>query len=172
MSTTHVRSAECPMCQRCITLGRGGVFRQHGRNKAPCLGSRRTPEGAATLILPPLTGDQLAMIRECYRVGDWRPIELEFGIVFPSYVVGASTLDDELVELIRTVRYAITALVEASKAHASRTSMVLATPMQMVARRIYGERDGDCAMVSERKRAWGPPQAKQLRDNPMRLEKS
>jgi len=36
-------------------------------------------------ILPPLTDEQLDMFRNCWRVGDWRPIELEFGIVCPQY---------------------------------------------------------------------------------------
>ena len=120
MSTTHVHSAECAVCQRPISLLGNGAFRQHGPKSAPCLGSHRTPEDAATLVLPPLSDSQLAMMRECYRVGDWRPIELEFGIVFPQYDIRGSTPDDELAYLIHMVRVAITSLVDISKAHADR----------------------------------------------------
>jgi hypothetical protein len=70
--------------------------------------------------LPPLTDDQLAMMRECYRIGDWRPIELEFGIVFPQYLIHGSTPDDELAYLIHMVRAGITSLVDISKAHTDR----------------------------------------------------
>jgi hypothetical protein len=119
LSTTHIRSAECPLCGRFITLA-SGAFRQHGPKTASCLGSHRTPKDAATLVLPPLTDDQLALMRECYRVGDWRPLELEFGIIFPQYVIRGSTPDDELAYLIRMVRVAITSLVDISKAHADR----------------------------------------------------
>jgi hypothetical protein len=120
VSTAHIRSAECAVCQRNITLMLDGTFRQHGPRCNPCLGSRSTPEEAATFILPPLTESQLNMMRECYRIGDWRPIEIEFGIVFPQYLIRGSTPDDELAYLIRTVRVAITSLVDISKAHADR----------------------------------------------------
>jgi hypothetical protein len=120
MSTTHSRSAECPLCQRRISLLRDGTFRQHGPKRDQCLGTYRTPESAATLVLPPLTVGQLDMMRECYRIGDWRPIEIEFGIAFPQYLIRASTLDDELAYLIRMVRFAINSLVDMSKAHADR----------------------------------------------------
>jgi hypothetical protein len=120
MSTTHVHSAECAVCQRPISLLSNGTFRRHGPKANQCLGTYRTPGSAATLILPPLTDDQLAMMRECHRVGDWRPIELEFGIVFPQCLIRGSTPDDELACLIRRVRVAITSLVEISKAHADR----------------------------------------------------
>lgn len=99
---------------------RDRTFRQHGPQAGPCLGSRYTPEGASTLILPPLTDEQLAMMRECYRIGDWCPIELEFGIAFPQYAVCGSTLEEELAHLIKAVRFAINSLVEISKAHADR----------------------------------------------------
>jgi hypothetical protein len=112
------RGDHCPICGRYIKQLAHGEFRQHGPQSNPCLGSRRTPEDTATLILPPLTDDQLAMMRECYRVGDWRPIELEFGIVFPQCFMRGSTPDDELAYLIRRVRVAITSLVDISKAHA------------------------------------------------------
>jgi hypothetical protein len=114
------RGADCPICGRYITLLRDGTFRRHGPQRHQCLGTYRTPEDAATLILPPPTDDQLAMMRECYRVGDWRPIELEFGIVFPQYLIRGSTPDDELAYLIHMVRVAITALVDISTAHAGR----------------------------------------------------
>ena len=76
------------------------------------------PLGAATLVLSPLSDSQLAMMRECYRVGDWRPIELEFGIVFPQYLIRGSTPHDELAYLIHMVRVGITSLVDISKVHA------------------------------------------------------
>jgi hypothetical protein len=120
MSTTYVHSAERAVCQRRISLLGNGTFRQHGPKRNQCLPTYRTPESATTLILPPLTGDQLAMMRECYRIGDWRPIELDFGIVFPQYLIRGSTPDDELAYLIRMVRVAITSLVDISKAHADR----------------------------------------------------
>lgn len=114
------RGADCPICGRYITLLSDGTFRQHGPKRDQCLGTYRTPDGAATLVLPHLTDDQLAMMRECYRVGDWRPIELEFGIVFPQYLIHGSTPDDELAYLIRMVRVGITSLVDISAAHADR----------------------------------------------------
>jgi hypothetical protein len=120
MSTTHVHSAECAVCQRHISLLSDGTFRQHGPKRNQCLGTYRTPEDAASLILRPLTDDQLDLMRECYRIGDWRPIELEFGIAFPHYVIRGSTPDDELAYLIHTVRVAISSLVDISKAHADR----------------------------------------------------
>ena len=120
MSTTHVHSAECAVCQRRISLLGNGTFRQHGPKRNHCLGTYRTPESATTLILPPLTDDQLAMMRECYRIGDWRPIELEFGIVFPQCLIRGSTPDAELAYLIHMVRVGITSLVDISKAHADR----------------------------------------------------
>ena len=58
MSTTHVRSAECAVCQRHISLLGNGTFRQHGPKRNQCLGTYRTPQSTATLILPPLTDDQ------------------------------------------------------------------------------------------------------------------
>jgi hypothetical protein len=114
------RGDHCPICGRYIKQLAHGEFRQHGPQSNPCLGSRRTPEDTATLILPPLTDDQLAMMRECYRIGDWRPIELEFGIVFPQYLIRGSTPDGELAYLIHMVRVGITSLVDISKAHADR----------------------------------------------------
>jgi hypothetical protein len=120
VSTAHIRSAECPLCQRHISQLRDGTFRQHGPKSDQCLGTYRTPESDATLILPPLTEDQLAMMSECYRIGDWRPIELEFGIVFPQYLIRGSTPDDELAYLIRMIRVGITSLVDISKTHADR----------------------------------------------------
>jgi hypothetical protein len=59
-------------------------------------------------------------MRESYRVGDWRPIELEFGIIFPLYFVRRSTPEEELAYLIHGVRVAITSLIEVSKDHADR----------------------------------------------------
>jgi hypothetical protein len=119
MSTTHVRSAECAVCQRQISLLGNGTFRQHGPKRNQCLGTYRTPQSTATLILPPLTDDQTNMMRECWRVGDWRPIELEFGITFPQYNVYAATPEAELAKMIETVRETITALVALShRAHA------------------------------------------------------
>jgi hypothetical protein len=118
VSTAHIRSAECPVCLRHISLLRDGTFRPHGPMSDQCLGTYHTPESAATLILPPLTEDQLAMMRE--RIGDWRPIESEFGITFPQYLIYAPTPEAELAKLIDTVRTTITTLVELSKAHAER----------------------------------------------------
>jgi hypothetical protein len=120
VSTAHIRSAECPLCQRHISLLRDGTFRPHGPKRDQCLATYHTPEGAAKLILPPLTDDQHALMRECWRIGDWRPIEIEFGIKFPQYLICAPTPEAELAKLIDTVRSTITALVELSKAHADR----------------------------------------------------
>jgi hypothetical protein len=120
VSTAHIRTSICAVCERRITLMRDGAFRRHGPCASPCMGSRYTPGDAETLILPPLTDSQLTMMRDCYRIGDWRPIEIEFGITFPQYLIRASTLDDELAYLIRVVRFAIRSLVDMSKAHADR----------------------------------------------------
>ncbi|MGO9157835.1 hypothetical protein [Mycobacterium sp.] len=120
MSTAHIRSAECPLCQRHISLLRDGTFRQHGPKSDQCLGTYRTPESAATLILPPLNEDQLAMMSECWRIGDWRPIELEFGIVCPQYNLQGRTPEEELGELIGGVRQWISTLVELAHSHAAR----------------------------------------------------
>ncbi|ODQ99994.1 hypothetical protein AWC25_07365 [Mycobacterium sherrisii] len=60
------------------------------------------------------------MMRECRRIGDWRPIEIEFGIVFPQYHIRASTPEDELAYLIHRVRLVISSLVDISEAQANR----------------------------------------------------
>ena len=120
MSTAHIRNAECPLCQRHISLLRDGTFRQHGPKSDQCPGTYRTPESAATLILPPLTEDQLAMMSECWRIGDWRPVELEFGIVCPQYNLQGKTPEEELAGLIDDARQWISTLVELSRSHAAR----------------------------------------------------
>lgn len=120
MSTTHVRSAECAVCQRHISLLGNGTFRQHGPKRNQCLGTYRTPQSTATLILPPLTDDQTYMMRECWRVGDWRPIELEFGIRFPQYRIYAATPEEELARMIETVRSTIVTLVTISTSRNAR----------------------------------------------------
>jgi hypothetical protein len=107
MSSMHCGD-DCPICGRYIKQLAHGEFRQHGPRSTPCLGSRRTPAGAATLILPSLADDQLDMMRECYRIGDWRPIEIEFGITFPQYLIYAPTPEAELAKLVETVRSTIT----------------------------------------------------------------
>jgi hypothetical protein len=120
MSTSRVRSPECAVCQRHISLLSNGTFRQHGPKSGQCLGTYRTPESAATLILPPLTEEQLDMMRECWRIGDWRPIELEFDIACPQYRLPGRTPEEELADLIADVRRWIRTLVELSRSHAAR----------------------------------------------------
>jgi hypothetical protein len=97
-----------------------GTFRQHGPRSNQCLGTYRTPESAATLILPIRTDEQLDMMRECRRVGDWRPIELEFGIRFPQYRICAATPEEELATMIETVRSTIVTLVTISTSRNAR----------------------------------------------------
>jgi hypothetical protein len=123
MSTTRIRSAECPVCQRRISLLSDGTFRWHGPKHDPCLGVCRTPESAATLVLPPLTDDQLDLMRECHRVGDWRPIELEFGIRVPQYQICAATPEEELARMVETVRSTIVTLVNISTSRGARGCM-------------------------------------------------
>lgn len=120
MSTAHIRSAECAICGRHITLLRDGTFRPHGPRNRPCLGSHQTPESTKRYILPPLTDEQMDMFRNCWRVGDWRPIELEFGIVCPQDNLRGRTPEDELAALIDEVRQWISTLVELSRSHAAR----------------------------------------------------
>jgi hypothetical protein len=115
MSTANVRTAKC-VCDRWITLRADGTFRPHGPQASPCIGVYSTPEEAARLILPPLTDEQLSMMRECYRVGDWRPIETEFGVRCLHYSL-SGTEDDALAELIDDVRRWITTLVDLSRKH-------------------------------------------------------
>ncbi|MBI3217602.1 MAG: hypothetical protein HYZ38_27640 [Mycobacterium sp.] len=119
MSTKNIRTAKCPICDRWITLKANGTFRSHGPQAAPCIAVCSTPEDAARLILPPLSSDQLDMMRECYRIGDWRPIEIEFGIKCLHYNLGG-TEDDALAELIDDVRHWIAALVRLSQVRAER----------------------------------------------------
>jgi hypothetical protein len=71
-------------------------------------------------ILPPLSDEQTEMLRHCWRVGDWRPIELEFGIVCPQYSVQGRTPEEELAELVADVRQWIRTLIELSRSHAAR----------------------------------------------------
>jgi hypothetical protein len=120
VSTAHIRSAECAVCQRHITLLRDGTFRPHGPRKRPCLGSQRMPEEVKRHILPPLTDEQMDMFRNCWRVGDWRPIELEFGIAWPQYHLRGRTPEEELADLIDDVRHWISTLFELSRSHAAR----------------------------------------------------
>ena len=120
MSTTHVHSAECAVCQRHISLLSNGRFQQRGPKRDQCLGTYRTPQSAATLILPALSDAQLDMMRECWRVGDWRPIELEFGIACPQYNLRGTTPEEELADLIADVRHWISILVDLSRSHAAR----------------------------------------------------
>jgi hypothetical protein len=120
VSTAHIRSAECPLCQRHISFLRDDTFRPHGPKSDQCLATYHTPESAAKLILPPLTDDQHALMRECWRIGDWRPIEIEFGIVCPQYNLQGKTPEEQLAGLIDGVRQWISTLVELSRSHAAR----------------------------------------------------
>lgn len=112
--------AQCPICDRNIKIRRDGLFYLHGPSDNQCVGSYRTPADAASLILPPLTDEQLDLMRECYRVGDWRPIELEFGIRFPQYRIYAATPEEELARMIETVRSTIVTLVDISTSRDAR----------------------------------------------------
>jgi hypothetical protein len=60
------------------------------------------------------------MFRRCSRVGDWRPIELEFGIVCPQYNLAGRTPEEELADLISDARHWIGTVVELSRSHAAR----------------------------------------------------
>ena len=73
--------AICPVCEREVTLLSGsGEFRCHGPRHDRCHGSRRTLEQAKRYLVSNLTPRQRELMMECWRVGDWRPIEIEFGI--------------------------------------------------------------------------------------------
>lgn len=104
-------------CNRWITLRLDGTFYPHGPLAAPCLGVGCTPEQAARLVLPALTEAQLDMMRECWRIGDWRPIELEFGIEYPLLDPKASTHEEALAEMVGSTRRWIEGLIELSRSH-------------------------------------------------------
>ena len=89
-----------------------GTFRQHGPKRNQCLGTYRTPESAATLILPPLTDDQLDLMWSACAIGDWRPIELEFGSYSRSTSYAGRRQTTKLAHLIHMVRVGITSLVD------------------------------------------------------------
>lgn len=112
--------AKCPICERHMATFAAGDFREHGPRDNPCLGSRRTPAQAETYILPPLTDHQVDLLRNCWRVGDWRPVEMEFGITMPQYNLHGATLEEELADLINDARKWINTLVMLSKSHAER----------------------------------------------------
>ena len=114
-----MRRSLCPICQRRMATFAGGDFRVHGPQSRPCLGSRRTPSQAERYILSPLNDRQSTMFRQCWSSGDWRPVELEFGIVCPQYTLIASTPEGELAELICDVRNWLELLVELSICHAA-----------------------------------------------------
>lgn len=117
MSTKNIRTGNCAVCGRRITLRADGTLRNHGPQVSPCLGVNHTPDAAARLILPPLSPAQLDMIRDCWRVGDWRPIELEFGITCQHFELSASTYEEALAEMVNDTRRWIERLIELSRAH-------------------------------------------------------
>jgi hypothetical protein len=110
--------SKCPACDRWICLSSDGRFRLHGPRVAPCLSVHLTPDQVANIVLPPLTDEQLDMMRDCYRVGDWRPVELEFGIRMPQYILSGRTPEEELADLLNDVRRWLDTLVELSQLHA------------------------------------------------------
>ena len=77
-------------------------------------------------MIPAPTESQAAMIRECWRVGDWRPLELEFGVDIGTLIASGyeapqgESIDAELAAFIRYVRYIIDAIVLLSNAAAQR----------------------------------------------------
>lgn len=120
MSTANNRVATCAICQRNLVVSTTNRFRPHGPRNRPCTGSYLPPEESKRYILPPLTDEQSEMFRHCWRIGDWRPIELEFGIVCPQYNLQGRTPEEELGELIDDVRQWVSTLVELSRSHAAR----------------------------------------------------
>jgi hypothetical protein len=113
-------SAICPICERSLAVSGANRFRSHGPRNRPCLGSHLSPEDAERYILPPLTDEQTELFRRCWRIGDWRPIELEYNIVCPQYNLRGWTPEQELADLIADVRHWISTLVELSHSHAAR----------------------------------------------------
>ncbi|CKH13185.1 hypothetical protein PXH78_09315 [Mycolicibacterium smegmatis] len=112
--------AVCPVCDRRIKLTRAGCFHRHGPEPYICMGSGHSPEVAARYNLPPLSEDQLELFRQCWRTGDPRPVEDEFGITcwkVGRYACDRFDFDGMLAEMIKFNRKWIELLIERSKAH-------------------------------------------------------
>lgn len=115
-----IERATCPVCTRNIPLiVATGEFRIHGPRHDRCLGSRRTPEAAGMYVLSP-TERQWELIHECWRVGDVRPIEREFGIAYrhpPSFYY-CQSVESELAEMICDAQNWIATLAERADVNA------------------------------------------------------
>lgn len=106
---------KCAFCNRLVSLFTNtGAFRMHGPRKSPCPGSLLSPGEADRQILHDVTEYQLAVMRESYRTGDWRPVELEFGIRFPQYTLHGVTPEEELAHLIDHCRNWLETIVQHS----------------------------------------------------------
>lgn len=112
----------CPVCGREVAVNQAGRFHHHGPMDERCLSSGMTPEIAANFNLPPLTAAQLELFRRCWRVGDVKPVEEEFGVVYvpPTWhghrmCNGAWDLDSELSTVICHAQAWLERLVNGSK---------------------------------------------------------
>ncbi len=117
----HNMNRECIACGNWrSTSTRTGAFLPHGPRTQPCFGSGRTPEEVAEWVpvLPPLTDAQIELFRACWRVSDWRPIELEYGMKAPKFRTRGDTVDAELANMMADVRDWLESLVAVSNYHA------------------------------------------------------
>ncbi|WP_197381255.1 hypothetical protein [Mycolicibacterium mengxianglii] len=97
----------CPICGRDTALHpTAGQFRPHGSVANRCPGSRRTPEEAGRYCISDITTEQWEVMRDCYRRGDVRPVELMFGITYdqPTHFVCDGTPEDELAAMVGLAR--------------------------------------------------------------------
>ncbi|MGD9621250.1 MAG: hypothetical protein AB7G47_21455 [Mycolicibacterium sp.] len=79
-----------------------------------------TPEAAERLYIGPLTEDRIELLRECWRIGDHRPVEIAFGIRCHHYRPVGVTPEEQLADIINDVRGWISALVEYAVQRADR----------------------------------------------------
>jgi hypothetical protein len=111
--------AICPVCEREVNLLSGsGDFRCHGPRRDRCHGSRRTPEQAKRYLVSNLTPRQRELMMECWRVGDWRPIEIEFGIDYaqPRWFACNASPEEELAVMTQSARRWIDTLAKRANA--------------------------------------------------------
>lgn len=112
--TTYPRRTKCPTCDKWVSLSQGnGRYRHHGPRRNPCPTSGRTLDEVA----PTVTAVQMAALRDCWRIGDVKPVEDWLGEQCPPYVPATAgwdhCLECELNGLVQHARQWITQTLRA-----------------------------------------------------------
>jgi hypothetical protein len=107
---TYPNRTKCPICDQWVCSGRStGKLRHHGPKRSPCPTSGRRIDEVSPQ--PAVTGEMLAALRHCWRVGDSTTVAEWLGETCPPYVPvleHAGCPDCELIGLIEHARQWIT----------------------------------------------------------------